>query len=233
MVSAPAPVAVARDDRWATAAYVAPFAAYVGCLGLQQLAPGASAWLLVFRTVLVTAILATISRRVIPLRPVMPASSIAFGVVLFAVWVGPDWLWPGFRGHWLFSNGITGRVASSVPAAVQADYSYVAWRVASSVLLVPILEELFWRGWVMRWLVKPSFREVPLGTYTAASFWIAAAMFAVEHGPYWDVGLLAGIGYNWWLVRTRNLADCILAHAVTNGCLAAYVLLRGEWQFWL
>lgn len=232
-MSVPAPTIAPRKEGWATAAYVAPFAAYVGCLALQQLAPGASAWLLVFRTLLVTAILATTSRRVIPLRPAMPVCSIVLGLAVFAVWVGPDWLWPGYRGHWLFSNGITGSVASSVPAATQADYSYVAWRVASSVLLVPILEELFWRGWVMRWLVKPDFRDVPLGTYTAASFWIVAGLFAVEHGPYWDVGLLAGIAYNWWLVRTRNLADCVLAHAVTNGCLAAYVLLRGEWQFWL
>ena len=47
------------------------------------------------------------------------------------------------------------------------------------------------------------------------------------------MGLLAGIAYNGWMVRTRNLADCILAHAVTNACLAAYVLLAGAWDYWL
>ena len=54
---------------------------------------------------------------------------------------------------------------------------------------------------------------------------MVAALFASEHGSYWEVGLAAGILYNWWVVRTRNMADCILAHAVTNAILSAYVLL--------
>ena len=76
--------------------------------------------------------------------------------------------------------------------------------------LVPVLEELFWRGWLMRWLIRPDFEAVRLGTYTHYSFWVTAALFAAEHGPYWDVGLLAGIIYNWWMVRTGRLADCIV-----------------------
>jgi len=63
------------------------------------------------------------------------------------------------------------------------------------------------------------------------SFWITAVLFGAEHGPYWDVGLLAGILYNWWMVRTGRLADCIVAHAVTNGVLAAYVPSSGRWQY--
>ena len=43
-------------------------------------------------------------------------------------------------------------------------------------------------------------------------------------GSYWDVGLITGVLYNWWMVRTRSLADCIVAHAVTNACLAIYVV---------
>ena len=66
---------------------------------------------------------------------------------------------------------------------------------------------------------------MPLGKYVPSAFWIVAVLFASEHGPYWEVGLAAGIIYNWWMVRTRNLADCILAHAVTNGLLAVYVLV--------
>jgi hypothetical protein len=38
---------------------------------------------------------------------------------------------------------------------------------------------------------------------------------------------------NWWMIRTRSLADCILAHAVTNGCLAVYVISLSRWQYWL
>jgi CAAX prenyl protease-like protein len=85
----------------------------------------------------------------------------------------------------------------------------------------------------MRWLVKEDFLKVPLGAFSATSFWLVAVLFASEHGPYWEVGLAAGIAYNWWIVRTRNLADCILAHAVTNACLSAYVLFAAQWQYWL
>jgi CAAX prenyl protease-like protein len=99
--------------------------------------------------------------------------------------------------------------------------------------LVPILEELFWRGWLMRWLIDTDFQKVPPGTYTPQAFWLVAVLFASEHGPYWEVGLVAGIVYNWWMVRSRSLADCIVAHAVTNGLLAVYVVSGGHWQYWL
>jgi hypothetical protein len=101
------------------------------------------------------------------------------------------------------------------------------------VTLVPILEELFWRGWLMRMLIGPDFQKVPLGAYAPSAFWLTAVLFASEHGAYWDVGLAAGIVYNWWIIRCKNLADCMLAHAVTNALLAAYVLMAGQWQYWL
>jgi membrane protease YdiL (CAAX protease family) len=58
-------------------------------------------------------------------------------------------------------------------------------------------------------------------------------LFASEHGAYWDVGLAAGVAYNWWMVRTRSLGDLILAHAVTNLCLSVYVIAAGKWEYWL
>jgi hypothetical protein len=103
----------------------------------------------------------------------------------------------------------------------------------NSVVTIPVLEELFWRGFLMRWLIDRDFRSVRLGAYSASAFWIVALLFASEHGSYWDVGLLAGLAYNLWIVRTRNLLDSILAHAVTNACLAAWVIYEGQWQYWV
>ena len=85
----------------------------------------------------------------------------------------------------------------------------------------------------MRWIIDKDFTHVPLGTYTPMAFWAVAVLFASEHGPYWEVGLAAGVIYNWWMIRTRNLADCMLAHAVTNGLLSWYVLQTGQWQYWM
>jgi CAAX prenyl protease-like protein len=158
--------------------------------------------------------------------------SVMVGVLVFAIWVTPD-LFLKYRGHWLFQNPLTGHAASSLPNEVRHNLAFLAIRVLGSVLLVPVAEELFWRGWLMRWLIKKDFTSVPLGTWNASSFWLVAILFASEHGPYWEVGLAAGVIYNWWLVRTRTLADCILAHAITNGMLAAYVITRDAWEYWL
>ncbi len=83
---------------------------------------------------------------------------------------------------------------------------------------MPILEELFWRGWMMRWLIDSGFQKVPLGNYVPSAFWLVAVLFASEHGPYWEVGFVAGIIYNWWMVRTRNLADCIWLMRLPTAC---------------
>ena len=85
----------------------------------------------------------------------------------------------------------------------------------------------------MRWLIASDFSKIPLGAYQASAFWLVALMFAAEHGPYWEVGLASGIIYNWWMVRTRTVADCMIAHAVTNGLLSAYVLWTGQFQYWM
>jgi hypothetical protein len=148
--------------------------------------------------------------------------------------VGPDVLWPAYRSHWLFTNSITGEARSTVTENLKSNLLFIVFRTVGCVLLVPVLEELFWRGWLTRWLIdSQDFRRVPLGAYTAMSFWLGSVLFASEHGSYWEVGLIAGIAYNWWMCRTKSLADCILAHAVTNGCLSAYVLRTGEWRYWL
>ena len=108
----------------------------------------------------------------------------------------------------------------------------LAWRTARAALIVPVVEELFWRAWLMRWIINPHFERVPLGAYSIAAFWITALLFASEHGSYWDVGLLTGIVYNLWIVRTKSVADCILMHAVTNVVLSFYVIASGHWQYW-
>jgi CAAX prenyl protease-like protein len=108
----------------------------------------------------------------------------------------------------------------------------LAWRTARAVLIVPVAEELFWRGWLLRWLINSDFQKVPLGAYAPFSFWIAAVLFASEHGPYWDVGLVTGVIYNWWMIRSKSVASCVLMHAVTNGLLSAYVIVYNQWQYW-
>lgn len=213
--------------------YVIPFLVFLAFLALDRYLPFSPQTNYTIRFVVVFTVLVLISRPVITLRFTHFWGSAAVGVALFVIWVGPDVLWPAYRESWLFNNPILGAPKSSLPVGATASLTFIIFRVLSSVVNVPVLEELFWRGWLMRWLISRDFFTVPLGTYTRQSFWPVALLFASEHGPYWDVGLIAGIVFNWWMIRTRSLADCILAHAVTNACLAAYVVVRGQWQYWL
>ena len=160
-------------------------------------------------------------------------SSVVIGVAVFFLWIAPDHLISGYRDLWPFHNGIVGKASTSIPSESLLNPWVLGWRTVRAVVIVPIVEELFWRAWLMRWLIDRNFNRIPLGTYAPAAFWITAVLFAVEHGPYWDVGLLTGIIYNWWMIRTKSVADCILMHAVTNACLSAYVIATGQWQYWL
>jgi CAAX prenyl protease-like protein len=182
------------------------------------------------------AMAAILAVSLVPLRggPSKPLFSVLIGIAVFAIWVAPDLISPSWRHIFLFDNSIVGHPAGNTPPLSKSDPVFLLFRIAISVLAVPILEELFWRGWLMRWLIDSgNFEKIPLGTYAPGAFWIVALLFASEHGSYWDVGLAAGIVYNWWMVRTRNLWDCIIAHAVTNGILAVYVVAAGQWQYWL
>jgi len=214
--------------------YVVPFAVFLAFLALARyIPPGLFQTSYVAGFFLVFAVTTFCARRIVTWRLVNLWGSVALGVALFTIWIGPDVLWPAYRESRLFHNAIVGAAKSSLPGAAKISIFFITFRVLSSVVNVPVLEELFWRGWLMRWLIARDFRKIPLGSYTPQSFWLVAVLFATEHGPYWDVGLIAGVLFNWWMTRTRSLADCILAHAVTNGCLAAYVLIRNQWQYWL
>jgi CAAX prenyl protease-like protein len=158
--------------------------------------------------------------------------SILVGLAVFLLWIAPDILIPNYRTSPLFANTFVGHLHSSLSAQALSSPWVLIWRTGRAVLIVPVVEELFWRGWMMRWIIHTDFEKVRFGTYAPAAFWITAILFASEHGPYWDVGLLTGILYNLWMIRTKSLADCILMHAVTNGVLSAYVIATGQWQYW-
>jgi CAAX prenyl protease-like protein len=209
--------------------YVLPFCAFLAILEVHR-------YIAVPQPVRFCAILALLgifSRGILPARPARLAASVGLGILVFFIWIGPDLLIPGYRQSILFSNSIVGNPQGATSAAEKIDWIFLLFRILGSVVTIPIIEELFWRGWLMRWIVNKNFLKVPIGFYNTEAFWFVAVLFASEHGSYWDVGLVTGAIYNWWAIRTRNLTDCVIAHAVTNLCLAIYVLGWGQWQYWL
>jgi uncharacterized protein len=204
----------------------------MGLLALHSVLPLPDLADQILRVTVMSAVLWFIARPVIDLRVRHLWATLAIGVLVFVVWIAPDVLFNGYRHFWLFENAVTGKASTSF-SSTDLSWPVLALRMIRAVVIVPIVEELFWRAWLMRWIIDADFQKIPLGKYTAQSFWIVAALFASEHGPYWDVGLAAGIVYNWWMVRARSLGDLILTHAVTNFILGAYVIAFGKWEYWL
>ncbi|TFH67085.1 MAG: CAAX prenyl protease-related protein [Gemmatimonadales bacterium] len=216
----------------ASVRYVLPFAAFllsVAVMPCLEVSPRTGE---IIRLVVVGGAVLLVARPLLDFRIRSWAGTVAMGVAVFVVWIAPDLLVAGYRDSPLFRNAVVGYGGSVVPEAVRTDLVFLTLRSVRAVVLVPIVEELFWRAWLPRWIIRRDFTAVPLGTYTTVAFIVTAVLFASEHGAHWDVGLAAGILYNWWMIKTRSLGDCILAHAVTNACLAGYVIAGGQWQYW-
>ncbi|HWF45466.1 MAG TPA: CAAX prenyl protease-related protein [Bryobacteraceae bacterium] len=213
-------------------AYTVPFLLFLACLFVFPHLPLSPAWGAALWFVPMGAVCLKCFPRDVPLCPRHWLSSTLIGIAVFGIWIAPDLLFPGYRQAILFSNGIVGHAHPSIQVDAFRSPTFLLLRTLRAVMIVPVVEELFWRGWLMRWLVNSEFWKVPLGTYRPSAFWITAVLFASEHGPYWDVGLLAGIVYNAWMIRSKSLADCIWMHAVTNAALCAYVITTKQWQYW-
>jgi len=220
-------------SRFQAVPYIAPFVIFLALIGLNHLWPMAALTDEIVRLAVMLAVLSLVARPAMSFHVGNWGASMLVGVAIFVLWIAPDLLFPQYRSFFLFDNSVVGTARSSLTEAARHDVPVLFLRTLRAVAIVPIVEELFWRGWLLRWVINSDFEKVPLGSYSALSFWAVALLFASEHGPYWDVGLMAGIIFNGWMIRTKSLGDLILAHAVANACLSGYVIAAGKWEYWL
>jgi membrane protease YdiL (CAAX protease family) len=232
------------------APFVAPFVVFMVFLGIVDAYwPNEHYLLYPVKCLLVAGVIAWYWRELPSLKPVAPVASVAVGVLGLVLWVGMEpvaaWLAEAVSGVWNQLVGAVGwtsgemktdslRVAGLDPFALYPTaeaWALFACRVAGIALVVPVMEELFWRGFLMRWLIRDDFTAVPLGTYQPLSFWTTTLFFASVHGTEWPQGLVVGVIYGAWFVRTKSLGSIMLAHGVTNLLLAFYCLATGQWHF--
>jgi CAAX prenyl protease-like protein len=116
-------------------------------------------------------------------------------------------------------------------AGAALAWFFIAVRIIGSSLVVPALEEVFFRSFLYRYIVKPDFQTVPLGQFAALPFFLTAAVFAFEH-EQWLAGLFCGFAYQGLVLWKKRLGDAIVAHAITNFLLGLWVVGKGAWQFW-
>ena len=225
-------------ERKALIAHVAPFALFMLGLalvqGIQKVA-GKSDHLLLAAPMywvyplqaLVCAVALVIfwksydfgSQRPVPL-------AIGVGLAVFVLWVSPQAFFHQ-PPRWI---GFDPAVFAGEPALY---WCAVAARFLRLVIVVPLVEEIFWRGCLQRYLIDERFDRVPFGKYTPLSFWGVTLAFASVHwGPDFVPALFTGAIYGWLAVRTKSLLAPIVAHAVTNLALGCYIMATKQWGFW-
>src|SRR5262249_13207351 len=133
-------------QRFPAIPFVAPFGAFMVLLALRSHWPIDSRWEYPARAVIVTVIALCVLRRASLKPTVYPLQSIVFGVLIFALWVLPDRIWPSYHSNWLFQNRWTGSPQSSLNPALHSDIVFLTFRIFGTAVLVPVIEELFWRG---------------------------------------------------------------------------------------
>lgn len=219
-------------------AYLAPFLAFLGALALGaaigHFGGGSAFWVidkpLYWIYPLQTLVCATLLARYWPEYEFSPPRQAVFavgvGILALVIWIAPQvWLGaaPRITG---FNPAFFG--TSGWPYALN-----LGLRFLRLVVIVPLVEEIFWRGFLLRFLIDENFTKVPIGAFSWTSFGIVTAGFTLEHSfADWPAAALTGALYNLVAWRTRSLSACVLAHAITNALLGAYVLRTGQWGFW-
>jgi len=150
-------------------------------------------------------------------------ASVVIGLVVFGLWISLDAPW----------MQLSEPSATFLPLDLQGQliWPLVVTRWIGAALIVPVMEELFWRSFLMRWLEEPNFEAVPVARVSFRAIVLSTFVFTLAH-TLWLAAILAGLAYAMLYKHTGKLWAAVIAHAVTNGALGIWVVYTGRWQFW-
>ena len=146
----------------------------------------------------------------------------AAGAAVFVVWA--------LASKLLVASSPMPAALAAMPAT--ARISWIIARTAAAVITVPIVEELAYRGYLLRRLRRADFESVPFNAVGNPALLLSALVFGLAHGSLWLPGIVAGLCYGWLPMRTGRIGEAVIAHATTNALLASWVLMGNQWQLW-
>lgn len=221
---------------------VTPFAVFLVLTSLQcSFGEESRYWLYLAKTLLGAAMLWVVWDAVTECRWAVSWEAVVMGVGVFALWVGLDGQYPPL-GDLLAKVGI-GKASDPSnlpppwnPFAQFGSGSALAWgflivRIAGSTLVVPPLEETFYRSFLYRYLANPKWEAIPLNRWNPMAFFVTCGVFGLVHNE-WLAGILCGMAYQGLVLRKNRLGDAMTAHAITNFLLGIWVVTRSAWNFW-
>ena len=209
--------------------YVCPFAIFMLFTGLGQYFPSMSYHFYVIKTVLVAALLLYFRKDYqqdlsgyFNLR--IWLESILAAIIVLGIWILPENLLPTIGTPSGFNPTAFG-------LSWPSETVVLAIRLLGAAIVVPIMEELFWRSFLMRYLIHPNFQAVRLGAFSWFSFLSVTFLFGLEHYRIIQ-GIIAGAIFSLLVIRQKSLKGAIISHGVTNLGLGIYVMSTGSWHFW-
>ena len=156
------------------------------------------------------------------------AAATALGAALFFVWI---WVDPHTR-HFAFLGTRTAYNPAREISSPLGVLCFLVVRFLGLVVIVPIVEELFYRGFLLRFVTDmDDFQRVPTGTFSLLALLINVVVFALSH-PEWLAAAIFALAVCVLLRWTKNFWTCILAHGVTNLLLGVYIVHTAQWQYW-
>jgi uncharacterized protein len=207
---------------------VVPFALFAGLTMLQgRLGDGSQYWLYALKTILGAWMLWIVRPDIKEMRWNISWEAVLAGVLVFLAWVGLEGYYPllSARTEATFNPPRSYGVGSALACL------FMAIRLLGSSLVVPPLEEVFYRSFIYRYLIKSDFANIPLGRLEWRAFLIAGAVFGIGHYE-WLPGILCAFVYQGLVCRKDRLGDAITAHCITNFLLGIWVIVRGAYYFW-
>lgn len=217
-----------RDD----VAYMLPMGAFLAITALAGYVPDHFPILYALKTVVAAALLCLLWSRFTAISWDYFWTGVLVGVVGVFQWVGTEeallHLWPNYpRASGEPFNPL---VEIGSPWLLGA---FIAVRWMGPTLVVPLMEELFWRDFLWRSLIAPNdFKLARVGEWDRNAFVLVALLFASVHMQMWVTSIVWALMIGGLLVATRSLGACIIAHGVTNFLLGAYVLVTQDWKYW-
>jgi len=206
---------------------IVPFAAFAALTMAQgQFGETGAYWIYTLKTILGALLLWIVWAHVKEMRWNFSWEAIVAGVAVFLAWVGLDGLYPMFSERAGAFNPLNSYGEGSAIA-----WMFVAVRILGSSLVVPPLEEVFYRSFLYRCIIKSDFLSVPLNHFNWLAFVVVCAGFGLSHFE-WLPGILCAVVYQGLVIRKGRLGDSMTAHAITNFLLGLWVVLRSAYQFW-
>ena len=211
-----------------TLARVAPFAVFLLLTACQgQFGEASRYWFYLAKTLVGAWLVWEMRPFVAEMRWAFSWEAVAVGVAVCVMWIGLDGLYPK-----LGKAGTAWNPHRQFGAGSALAWLFVVVRIAGSSIVVPPLEEVFYRSFLYRYIARPDFRSVPLGQFAWIPFLVTVAIFGVVHPQQWLAGILCGAAYQGLVIWKKRLGDAMTAHAITNFLLGLWVVWKGAWQFW-